>query len=135
MKTIEERVRREVVLHAEAERVWAALTDEDLLADWIADEAEIDPVEGGGVSFLVEGEERRGTVVRADPERRLAFTWERPGEGESLVEFELAPTVGGGTRLVVVERVVRGPVALAGEDWEVRLARLELVLGRVLVFA
>lgn len=131
----EERVvERQAVLDADAAEVWEALTEESLLRDWLADEAEIDPVEGGEVAFRFGDGERCGTVVEADPERRLAFTWERPGEGQSLVELTLEP-VTGGTRLVVVERARPGPVALAGAGWEARLKGLELVLGRGLVLA
>lgn len=131
----EERVvEREAVLDADAAEVWEGLTDESLLRDWFADEAEIDPVEGGEVAFRFGDGERRGTVVEADPERRLAFTWERPGEGQSLVELTLEP-VTGGTRLVVVERATPGPVALAGAGWEARLSGLGLLLERGLVVA
>ena len=129
------RVEREITVGAEREQVWEALTESALLEDWLAEEAEVAPVEDGQVSFRVDGEVRHGTVIHAEPDRRLAFTWERAGEGESLVEFSLEPLVGGGTRLVVVEQALSGPVALAGSRWEARLKRLELVLGRVLVFA
>jgi uncharacterized protein YndB with AHSA1/START domain len=128
-------VKREIILDADRERVWAALTETALLEDWLAEEAEIDPDAGGGVCVRVDGEERQGTVLESEPERRLAFTWRRPGEGQSLVQFDLAPAFGGGTRLVVTERSLGGPVAIAEAGWEARLCRLELVLGRVLVFA
>jgi uncharacterized protein YndB with AHSA1/START domain len=134
-QTSNRRVQREINLDAEADRVWAALTDSALLEDWLAEDVDIDAERGGELTLRVDGEERNGTVIEAEPERRLAFTWEREGEGESLVEFALEPAVGGGTRLVVVEQALNGPVALATTGWEARLKRLELVLGRVLVFA
>ena len=135
----EREVERETVLEAEPERVWEALTDDALLSDWFADGATIDPVEGGEVEFGCDDGARRGTVRTAEPERELAFTWARPGEGESLVTFRLEP-VEAGTRLVVVERALDGPMALAAAgprlelEWAGRLAALELVLG-ALVFA
>jgi uncharacterized protein YndB with AHSA1/START domain len=118
--------------------VWDALTDDALLSDWFASDAAIDPVEGGEVEFGCDDGERRGTVRTADPERELSFTWERPGEGESLVTFLIEP-VETGTRLVVVERALQTPMAIAAaprleSEWARRLGAIELVLG-ALVFA
>jgi uncharacterized protein YndB with AHSA1/START domain len=77
----ERRVEREAVLDSQPDEVWEALTDERLLAEWLADEAELDPVPGGRASFRFEdGSEREGTVLRVEEERELAFTWARPGE-------------------------------------------------------
>src|SRR6266540_2649873 len=103
----EREVTRETLLDAEPERVWEALTDDALLSEWFADEARIDPVEGGEVEAECEDGERRGVVLRVDAERELAFSWARPGEGESLVTFKLEP-VEYGTRLTVVESVPTG---------------------------
>jgi uncharacterized protein YndB with AHSA1/START domain len=124
-------VERETILEADPERVWEALTDDDLLSDWFADRARIEPYEGGEVEFECEDGERRGTLRRVDEERELAFTWSRDGEGESLVTFTIEP-VEYGTRLVVVERNLDAPVAMAA--WAPRLRSLKLCLGS-LVFA
>jgi uncharacterized protein YndB with AHSA1/START domain len=124
-------VEREAILEADPERVWEALTDDDLLSDWFADRARIEPYEGGEVEFECEDGERRGTVRRVDEERELAFTWSRDCEGESLVTFTIEP-VEYGTRLVVVERNLDAPVAMAA--WAPRLRSLKLCLGS-LVFA
>jgi uncharacterized protein YndB with AHSA1/START domain len=120
----EREVERQAILEASPEEVWEALTDERLLSEWLAEDAELDPVEGGDAVFRFEdGEERRGTVLRVEEERSLAFTWARPDEPETYVRLTLEPALGG-TRLVVVERAARlGPVALAG-SWDVRLAAL-----------
>lgn len=129
----EQRVERERTFDATPEEVWEAITDERLLAEWLVDDAEIDPEPGGELSMTVGDEVRRGSVERIEVGRSLAFTWSRDGEGPSLVEFTLEP-VASGTRLVVVERSLAGPVAAgAGHRWEgalFELARaLELVLA------
>ena len=137
-ETPERVVERERILDAEPERVWDALTDEYVLADWFAPGASIDPVEGGEVAFECEDGERSGTVRVVEEERELAFTWARPGEGESLVTFMIEP-VETGTRLVVTERELTGPTALAtvgvnaGSIWSQRLRSLELCLGRLVL--
>ena len=127
------RVEREAVLEASPEEVWEALTDERMLSEWLAEDAELDPVEGGDASFRFEdGEERRGTVVSVEEERSLAFTWARPNEPETYVELTLEPAVSG-TRLVVVERAAPvGPVALASSFWDARLTALRRVTALVL---
>jgi uncharacterized protein YndB with AHSA1/START domain len=115
-------VERETLIEATPEEVWEAITDEDRLEEWIAEEVELDPVEGGDASFRSEDGERSGTVQTVEEEERLAFTWARPGEGESLVEFTIE-AVPAGTRLTVVETPI-GPTAVAAGGWRPRLARL-----------
>jgi uncharacterized protein YndB with AHSA1/START domain len=126
-------VEREAVLDAPADEVWEALTDERLLGEWLADQAELEPVPGGRASFrFADGSEREGTVLRVEEERELAFTWARPGEQETEVELTLVPLVSG-TRLVVVERASAAtPTALAASAWGARLSALQLALSLVL---
>jgi uncharacterized protein YndB with AHSA1/START domain len=131
----EQRVEREATFEASPEEVWEALTDERLLAEWLADEAELDPEPGGAVSFRVGDERRDGRVEQVEEGRRLAFTWSRDGEGPSLVEFRIVPAVAG-TRLIVTERALTGPVATAARaDWHGALSRLARALELVLALA
>ncbi len=131
MSDQERRVQRETVLEAPSSQVWEALTDERLLGEWLAQDAELDPVPGGRASFrFADGEKREGTVLEVEEERLLAFSWARPGEPRSVVEFSLEPAVGG-TRLVVVER---GPIltaAVAGSQWVSRLHAFAAALALV----
>jgi uncharacterized protein YndB with AHSA1/START domain len=123
--TDERHVEREAVLDASPEEVWEALTDERLLAEWLAEDAELEPEPGGRARFRFgDGSEREGTVLRVEDERELAFTWARPGEPETEVQLTLEPLVIG-TRLVVVERAsAQAPVAISGAAWGPRLAAL-----------
>ena len=92
-------IRREIVLPAPREEVWEALTEPERLADWFANDVDLDLRPGGGASFRwSNGEERTATVTEVEPERRLAFEWDDEGE----VEFTLDDDVDG-TRLTVVE--------------------------------
>lgn len=92
-------IRKEIVLHAGREEVWAALTDPRRLEDWFANDVELDLRPGGEAHFRWgNGESRSATVTEVEPEERLAFEWD--GEGE--VEFTLDDDVDG-TRLTVVE--------------------------------
>jgi uncharacterized protein YndB with AHSA1/START domain len=92
-------IRKEIVLPAEREEVWEALTDAERLEEWFANDVELDLRPGGGASFRwSNGEERHAVVTEIEPERRLAFDW----EDEGTVEFTLDDDADG-TRLVVVE--------------------------------
>ena len=125
MTVVEERVERETVLDADAERAWEAISDPSELERWLADEVELEPVEGAPARFEVDGEERPGRIERVVEGRELAFTWSRsPGE-VSLVELELTPCISG-TRISVVETRIAGsgPLLMAGPAWGAALPRL-----------
>jgi uncharacterized protein YndB with AHSA1/START domain len=92
-------IRKEIVLPADRDDVWEALTEPERLEDWFANDVELDLQPGGDVSFRwSNGEERHATVTEVEPERRLAFDW----DDEGTVEFTLEDDPEG-TRLVVVE--------------------------------
>ena len=129
-------VEREAVLPASPDEVWEALTDADRLEEWLGDDVRMEPVEGGEIRVSDEGGERSGTVEKVVERELLRFTWARPGERESRVEFavEAAP---GGSRLIVTESRT-GPVGMAGASaaraaaaWEPRLRRLGSVVALV----
>jgi uncharacterized protein YndB with AHSA1/START domain len=120
-------VERETVIEASPAEVWEALTEEDRLEEWMAPEVELDPTEGGEIAVRDGDEERFGTIETVEEEERLAFTWTRPGEGESFVEFTIQ-ALPGGTRVTVVETPI-GPAAMAQGGWGPRLARLRRSLS------
>ena len=92
-------VRREIVLDAPREEVWAALTDAERLEEWFANDVELDPRPGGeGVFRWDDGEERRAVVREAEPGERLVLDWE--DDGDVVLELD---EVEGGTRVHVVE--------------------------------
>lgn len=92
-------IRKEIVLPSSREEVWSALTDPARLAEWFANDVELDLRPGGEARFRWRnGEERRATLTRVEHAERLAFSWEDAGE----VEFTLADDADG-TRLTVVE--------------------------------
>ena len=102
-------VRREVVLEAPLEEVWDALTDPVELAEWFANDVELDLEPGGdGVFRWDDGEERRAVVEEVDPLRRFAFTWD---DGHVSIELD---EVDGGTRVLVTET--------AGAGWSAALS-------------
>ncbi len=119
-------VERETLIEASPDEVWEALTDEDRLQEWLAPDVELDPREGGEISVRDGDEERHGTVETVEEGERFAFTWSRPGEGESFVQFTIE-AIPAGTRVTVVET----PMAVAA--WGPRLGRLQSSLRLALV--
>jgi uncharacterized protein YndB with AHSA1/START domain len=124
-------VERDTLVEASPEEVWEALTDEDRLEEWLAPDVELDPVEGGEIAVRDGDEERAGTVETIEEGERFAFTWSRPGEGESFVEFTIE-ALPGGSRVTVVETPI-GPTAIAAGGWGSRLARLSYATRFALV--
>jgi uncharacterized protein YndB with AHSA1/START domain len=101
-------IRKEIVLPSPREEVWEALTDPGRLADWFANDVELELRPGGRARFRWDnGEERQATVIGVEPAERLAFAWEDEGE----VEFRLADDADG-TRLTVIETAPAWTTAL-----------------------
>jgi uncharacterized protein YndB with AHSA1/START domain len=101
-------VTREMVFPESPDELWEALTDPEQLEEWFATEVELDPREGGaGIFRWGDGEERRATVLVAEPNERLVLDWDEEGEVEfTLEELEA------GTRLVVRESTPEFSTAL-----------------------
>jgi uncharacterized protein YndB with AHSA1/START domain len=81
-------------LRAPIEKVWAALTVPERLADWFA-EAVVDLRVGGSIT-LDWGSKNQGRmqITLCEPPRRLAWVWRLDGR-DTLVRFDLAPEAGG----------------------------------------
>jgi len=133
----------EVVFHrhyrASVEKLWAALTVPERLADWFGD-AEVDLRVGGSIRMSWNGSkhtEMRITICT--PPRSLAWVWRIDGR-DTLVRFDLSPEAGGSALTlthsgvpVVGEGVRAGwhahleaiPDAIEGRatSWETKVAR------------
>ena len=104
-------ITRTIDINAPATKVWAALTEADLIAQWLGDTAEFDASPGGAGMFAWKADGHgpfRVLVERADKPKTLVFRWAReanadPVPGNStVVRFDLAE-FDGGTRLTLVE--------------------------------
>ena len=79
---------------APVEKVWAALTTPERLADWFA-QADVDLRVGG--TIRLNWNNRGGTDMRitvCDPPRAFAWVWKMSGR-DTLVRFDLSPDAGG----------------------------------------
>lgn len=125
-----EQVKRETTLDVDPERAWEAISDPEFLERWLADEVELEAVEGSPARFTVDGADRPGRVERVDEGRGLSFTWERESGRPSLVELELTECVSG-IRIEVTETDLgSGPMMHAGA-WSPRLSRLRAMFELV----
>lgn len=93
-------------LHHGPEKVWRALTDPVLLAEWLL------PVVGlklePGAAFTFKTQPRHGwdgivncRILEIEAHRKLSYTW-APGDMDLVVTFTLTPTASG-TRLSLVQ--------------------------------
>lgn len=108
--------------------VWAALTEPDSLARWLARPARLDLVPGGAfeLDFPSSPSKRLAGSVRAvEPERVLEIDWRYPGEEPSVVRFELSPD-DDGTVLVLDHRQLEERLGQGyATGWTHHLQRLE----------
>jgi uncharacterized protein YndB with AHSA1/START domain len=128
-------VRRSITIAAAADKVWAAITEAELLARWFPQTVDLPAMAVGATgTFAFEGHGNVHVVIEElDPPHMIAYRWgnesgEPPavGSGASTVfRFTLDP-VDGGTRLTVVESgfdTLKDPSARmednrGGWDWE-----------------
>jgi uncharacterized protein YndB with AHSA1/START domain len=104
-------ITRELELPAPPDEVWEALTDPDHLAEWFANDVELDARPGGeGIFRWDNGEIRTAVVEEVEPPRRFGFRWTDDAGGSAVV-FEL-DEVPGGTRVTVRETSLEFSAAL-----------------------
>jgi uncharacterized protein YndB with AHSA1/START domain len=100
-------VRRETVLDAPRDAVWARIASPEGLASWLADEVALDEVAPGASGTVVEdGVARRVTIDEVEDGRRVALSWCADGGEPSIVELTLDDAEDEDaerTRMVVVE--------------------------------
>jgi uncharacterized protein YndB with AHSA1/START domain/DNA-binding transcriptional ArsR family regulator len=126
-------------IESSAQRVWDALTDADLTAeywghsnvsDWqVGSTWEHRRTDGSGIADVV------GTVLESEPPRMLAITFGGPAEAPSRVRFDIEPH-GEIVRLTVTHEDLadRSELEAASAGWPAVLANLKSLLetGHVL---
>lgn len=113
-----------------ASRIWRALTQPELIAEWLL-KSDFAPEVGRAFRFVQDWGEIECRVIEVEPETSLAYTWAAFGL-ESTVTWTLIPT-GQGTRLRMEqtgfrrdqEEAYRG----ARAAWTGYLKRLEAMLA------
>lgn len=143
MKTVEDSVVRSIVLAADRETVWRAISSDDGLAGWLAETAKVDVRPGGsGTVGFAGGHVRRLRVETVETGATFSFRWspEAAPEDETRVELRLEDADDGSTRITVVEQGfaalsarASGRVAVAAWAWEAALAALVTLLVLVAV--
>jgi uncharacterized protein YndB with AHSA1/START domain len=126
-------------IESSAQRVWDALTDADLTAeywghsnvsDWqVGSTWEHRRTDGSGIADVV------GKVLESEPPRRLAITFGGPAEAPSQVRFDIEPH-GDIVRLTVTHEDLadRSELEAVSAGWPAVLANLKSLLetGHVL---
>ena len=105
----------EIDTPAPVETVWAALTEPDLVAEWLTDAS---PLGGVGDRYRLDfgdGSVVEGVILELEPGRRFAHTWswaDSPPPQETVVTWTVEPLPDGGVRVTLVH----GGWAEAGAD-------------------
>jgi uncharacterized protein YndB with AHSA1/START domain len=109
-------VTRELVVEAEPEEVWEAVTNPERLEEWLADVVDLEAVAGGDAVFRwATGEVRRAVVEEVEEGRLLRLRWWREESPDASTTVAIAlDEVESGTRVVVTE-APEGGVAFALE--------------------
>ena len=121
----------EIVFHRRyarpIEKVWAALTVPERIADWFAEVDALDLRLGGAIhlSFPEVNYRIQGTITVFDPPRRLTWTWPKDDGSQSTVTFDLAPD-GDGCRLTLTEAGLKWSEGAGnGAGWHAHLLAFE----------
>ena len=96
----------EVELHHPPEKVWRALTEPALLAEWLLPVVDLELQPGAEFTFRTQPYPNwDGTVncrfIEIEPRRKLSYAWTVPFL-DTVVTFTLTPTASG-TRLSIVQ--------------------------------
>ncbi|HVO48246.1 MAG TPA: SRPBCC domain-containing protein [Steroidobacteraceae bacterium] len=130
-------------IQAPPARVWAAITQPDLMLQWWGPDAGptlsvVADVRPGGrfsvVFRLLNGDEHNPTGIYQEvvPEKKLAFTWDLPGtpEPQSLVTFRLEACDGGTVLTLTHERLPDAATCASHtKGWNGLLEKLPVFLG------
>ncbi|OYX60193.1 MAG: ATPase [Novosphingobium sp. 32-60-15] len=130
-------------IKAPSAKIWAAITQPDLMLQWWGPDAGptlsvVADVRPGGrfsvVFRLLNGEEHNPTGIYREvvPEKKLVFTWDLPGasEPESLVTFRLEPFDGGTVLTLTHEHLPDEDARTSHEQgWSGLLDKLLVFLG------
>ena len=104
--------------------VWAALTETDSIARWLAPAVTVD-LSPGGAFVLANGVDAR--VVEVEPGRVLELDWRVGDEEPSVVRFELSADAGGGTTLELGHARIEAPIGMTYiSRWSRALDRLPI---------
>jgi uncharacterized protein YndB with AHSA1/START domain len=95
-------IRRSVVVAADRETVWQAITQPEQFSKWFGGQIQFERLAVGEAMTFFETES--GTIAIVEPPERFGFYWtaETGYPVETLVTFHLE-TVAGGTRITVTE--------------------------------
>ena len=126
-------------LHHSPQKVWRALTDPALLAEWLLPAVGFRLEPGAAFTFTAPPQPGWDGVVHCrladiEPRRKLCYTW-FVGDMDTVVTFTLTPTPSGGTRLSLVHAGFKPHqkqnFAGARYGWRMMGGRLVDVLARI----
>jgi uncharacterized protein YndB with AHSA1/START domain len=94
-----EKIEKKVKINASAEKVWAALTEQDKLGEWMLMPTTFEPVVGKEFTFKAESSEKwdgliHCAVKEVEVNRKLVYTWNPGIDADTLVSISISETEG-----------------------------------------
>lgn len=131
-------VEREILLEGDVAEVWPLIASAHGWQQWLVDEAMVEVAVGETGDVVDDGVTRGVRISEVDEHSSVTFQWWERDDPSSVSEviIEVHPLLGGGSRVLIVERVMCMSVnARRGTNkWEVRallLALTQCTLARV----
>jgi uncharacterized protein YndB with AHSA1/START domain len=124
--------RLSLVLDNHLNEVWAALTEQARLVEWLAPgEIELKPGGAAKLDFADSGIVIRSTVSAIEPPKLLEYSWSGPGEPDRPLRWELEP-LGAMVQLTLTLTVLAGEdVGRSAAGWAAHLEMLAAALAGV----
>jgi uncharacterized protein YndB with AHSA1/START domain len=126
-------IQKEKIFSQSPEKVWKALTDSTILAQWIYPN-NFEPKVGHKFTFEVPGIEVHCQVLECDPPKHLSYSWEGGPVVGTTVTYRLEPE-GKGTRLIFEHSgfdatIPNAQTYIGGAEygWNMMLGKLENIL-------
>lgn len=112
------------------DKVWAAITTAERIADWLA-HAEVDLRVGGrfALRFTEPDYAFEGVIVELDPPRLIAWTWPHEEHPDSVVRWELFPETSGCRLVMTQSRLVQPLLTEVAAGWHALLESLPGAAG------
>lgn len=133
-----ESISLEFDVHHSPEKVWRALTDPDLLAEWLLPVSDVKLEPGAAFTFTAQPQPDWDGIVHCrflaiETHRKLSYTWV-VGDIDTVVTFTLTPTESG-TRLSIVQSGFKSDqkqeLGGARYGWQMMGEKLVALLARI----
>jgi len=119
-ETSTDTVTRQIELDLSPAALWSAISDRELLEQWLGDRVEVELVPGSTGVIVDDGVSRTVVIDHVEVGSSWSFRWSVDGEPESVVTIAIGEPLESGTRLTITEALsAEASAAGHGFRWDV----------------